>query len=114
MWDVEETAVDFNSTAFMKLMVSKEKADIVVIRSPNGMKPPTWSWCIKEVQEEFSFYNLNLNLGFKPVDWCRDALNIISKSDVELAGPHISKTSTLGIGSYDSYWDLHSREAAKS
>ena len=92
MWDVEETAVDFNSTTFMKLMVSKEKADIVVIRSPNGMKAPTRSWCIKEVQEEFSFYDLNLNLGFKPVDLCRDALNIISKSDVELAGPHISKT----------------------
>jgi hypothetical protein len=41
MWNVEETAVDFNSTAFMKPIVSKEKADIVVIRSPNGMKPPT-------------------------------------------------------------------------
>jgi hypothetical protein len=46
--------------------------------------------------KQFSFYDLNLNPGFKPVDWCRDALNIISKSDVELAGPHISKTSTLG------------------
>jgi hypothetical protein len=69
----------------------------------------------KQQAKLFSFYDLNLNPDFKPVDWCIDALNIISKSEVELAGTHISKTSTLAIGSHDSYyWDLHSREAAKS